>query len=94
MRQHGLELKQERAPVQVPCICGLRSNQRQAWLMVCEKVTDSQFTEGPGGGLLGHMTPRAPADRLMIWRIAAGSGGGLGVLDAGDVPQGGQRHVI
>jgi hypothetical protein len=62
--------------------------------MVCEKVTDSQFTEGPGGGLLGHMTPRAPADRLMIWRTAAGSGGGLGVLDAGDVPQGGQRHVI
>jgi len=41
MRLHGLELNQEWVSFKVPCISGLRSNQKRAWLMVCEKVTDS-----------------------------------------------------
>ncbi|KAH4902179.1 hypothetical protein HBI80_132240 [Parastagonospora nodorum] len=76
MRQHGLVLKQDWASFKVPCNCGLRSNQRGAYLMVCEKGTDSQFAEG---GLLVHMTHPATADRLMIWRIAAVECCGMGM---------------
>jgi hypothetical protein len=35
--------------------------------MVCEKQTDSYVR---GGGLLGHMTRLAPADRLIFWHTA------------------------